>query len=947
MTTSPPEPNPSAPWQVRLLGDVSLSKEVLRVNHFPSRATAALLARLALWPQRAHGREELIELLWPGVTLDVGRNRLRQALSTLKSMLETGGGAPVLVADRQHVRVEPGRLTCDAVLFESAWRAGQVDSARAWYGGELMPGHFDDWIGEERWRLAALAERIPASSASARGPSAEQRQHVATSGPSPAANAANRPATFGVEALDVGAAPAYLTRLYGRTADLTQLHADVAANRLVTLLGPGGTGKTRLAAELAARLSGRAASPSTVGLTVASPVSPLVGSISSAHAVGVDTPFDQVRFVHLVSCHDRVEAIRALAATLGTEPALAAIERALALHPALLVLDNFEHLVESASDLVQSMLARLPQLHILITSRRALGLDGECERVLGALQPPSPDMGLTAAAANSAVAMFVDRARAARADFQLTGANLPEVLGLVDWLDAMPLALELAAARCRSLEPRATLALLQSNPLGLLSRVSTRADRDHRQASMERVVQWSWDLLPKASQDVLAALTVFRSGCTAEAAGAVCGLNALQASLQLDQLASHSLLQVQRTPDDGQRFRLLEVIRQFAAGQLSGERARELRQRMRQWLLDWGRVEGRQPVPSRIEPELLNVHAVITGAQADGASAQAMELALALRDYWELDGVPAHSRRALERLVADGAAAWPQDLQCDAHELLAYTSFGARDVSHALAHADQALALVGNDARRRGRCLQRRVWVCLSSGHEPEAQIAPLKEALALAVAANDIALHARCLRDQAFFERHQRSNLVRAEALYAHSQALWQSLGNSRLSDARLRNRAQCWAAQGWHQRALESFQLCEQSARAAGDWVGIIDSTLGAAAALQWLRRWPEAMQAGRDCLRVCWQRYHAHGLAYGLWNIPRPLLRTGRAQDAVRLMGFAAGYWAQHIGALNRDQHRELERFRRLARTQLDAQAEAEGWRDGQALALPAAVALALRD
>ena len=132
---------------------------------------------LAAWPwlpERPHGREELIELFWPGVALAVGRNRLRQALSTLKSILEPAGrvpAQPVLQADRISVRVVPGSLTCDAVRFERSVRAGAIDAARELYRGELLPGFYDDWIDEERLRFAdpaRAARRSPRTPASSR-----------------------------------------------------------------------------------------------------------------------------------------------------------------------------------------------------------------------------------------------------------------------------------------------------------------------------------------------------------------------------------------------------------------------------------------------------------------------------------------------------------------------------------------------------------------------------------------------------------------------------------------------------------------------------------------------------------------------------------------------------------------------------------------------------------
>jgi DNA-binding SARP family transcriptional activator len=126
-----------------------------------------LLARLALWPDRMHPREELVELLWPGVGLSVGRNRLRQALSTLKALLETrgAGAGTVLVADNLGIRVVPGALACDVRDFQRCLRAGDGPAAELLYRGDLMPGHYDDWVLQERRRLAALWERLDAAQA--------------------------------------------------------------------------------------------------------------------------------------------------------------------------------------------------------------------------------------------------------------------------------------------------------------------------------------------------------------------------------------------------------------------------------------------------------------------------------------------------------------------------------------------------------------------------------------------------------------------------------------------------------------------------------------------------------------------------------------------------------------------------------------------------------------
>ncbi|MDH5339205.1 MAG: hypothetical protein OEW22_05475, partial [Rubrivivax sp.] len=278
-------------WQVRLLGAVQATDGAQRIDRFPSRAVAALLARLALQPHRAHAREELVDLLWPGVALDVGRNRLRQALSTLKSLLEPPEqpGVTVVQADRVHLRVVPGALDCDARRFAHLVQFGRDEEARALYGGELMPGFYADWIEEERRHLDSLhsqvTERIRAGSGPARSPAA-----------APVPGGLGTPASGDPVPSRL---PDYLTRLFGVKRQAAQLRTQVLAHRLVTLLGPGGSGKTRLAVEIATSL--REAGDRRTAPGVAAPA---------------DRPFDCVAFVPLVSCSDAAQAAAAIAAAL-------------------------------------------------------------------------------------------------------------------------------------------------------------------------------------------------------------------------------------------------------------------------------------------------------------------------------------------------------------------------------------------------------------------------------------------------------------------------------------------------------------------------------------------------------------------------------------------------------------------------------------------------------
>lgn len=881
-----------ARWQVRLLGAVQARDGLHLLERFPSRAAAALLARLALQPGRDHPREELVELLWPGVALEVGRNRLRQALSSLKSLLEADGAA-VIQADRLAVRAVPGMLDCDALQFERALRRGDAARAGALYRGELMPGFYDEWIVQERLRLQSLFERI------------------ADLPPTPAPAAA-LPAARAEPALEAPL-PLYLTRLFGTEQAAVRLAEALREERLVTLLGPGGSGKTRLAVQVATQLrDGGGARPLFVPLVAATDAAGLRAGLARALRLG--------------SGRDDLDTLAEVLAGRAT----------------LLVLDNFEQLVEAGAPLVAELLARLPALHVLVTSRRALGLDGEHCMPAEPLALPPPGAGL-AAAASPAVALFVDRARAARADFHLHEGNAADVVRLVRALEGLPLAIELAASRVRAFAPaEMALRLAGGGALPLLARSGPRTGFDRRHASMEQVIDWSWRLLEPAAQQVLAALTVFEGDAAAEAVAAVSGH--ADAAIELDALVGHSLVRPLPVGDGSPRFGLYEPIREFVTAHVGAAALAALRARWRAWLLEWVAALGPMPLPRRVGVELAQIHAAIPSAVQDGDPAWAVAAALALRGYWDADGVPARCIAALEAALPSAGA------QASAlHELLAYLRFEGGDGTAALAHAQAALQAAQGEADH-ARALMRRVWVRVAADRTGEAApdaaalFADIDEAIARARRAGDRDTEARAL--------HQMAVMVCVEdperglELLAQSQALWMALGDRRKAFARLRNRAQLWSRLGRHDEAHASLLHCEAAAREDGDWVGLMDCQVSLSERARLQRDWPRVVQAASEAVALCWQRGHLHGLAYAMWNLPLPLAHLRRPEDAARLMAFASRLWVQRFGVLAAADRRDERLVRRLVRAQLGGPRTEALWIDGEALDLAGAVALACR-
>ena len=945
-----------ARWRVRLLGAVEAFDGVQQLQRFPSRAVALLLARVAAEPQRVHPREELVELLWPGVAPAVGRNRLRQALSSLKSLLEPAGAAqgPVLLADRLGVRAAPGALDSDAAAFQRCCLSGDVAQALALWQGPFMPGHYDDWAQAERERLAHLHERLSVRLLEQLPAAQRQRLPAAIPAADPASAPAGAPVPAALPDATGTRLPHYLTRLFGAERPAAALRSLVLAHRLVSLVGAGGSGKTRLAVAVAETLR--------VGH----------GGQEAADS-GSGQSFELVAFVSLVGCTSAAGVAEALARALQ-RPEAAGVDEllpALAGQRVLLVLDNFEQLVGHAEGLVATWLSQLPGLHVLVTTRRPLGLDGE---VLQAAQPlPAPPEGasLDDIALNPAVALFLDRARAVRSDFHLTTRHAPAIAGLVRVLHGLPLAIELAASRVRSFAPAQLLGLLQDGTgpgrLALLARHGVRSGTDPRHASMTAVIAWSWSLLDAESRLLLQALTLFPAPAALQAVAAASALPAGAVAARLDDLVAHSLVRVTEAPGSASaheagassaRFELLEPVREFAALQAQGPEAGTpravLQARVQAWLLDWARALPQPLHAPRVAAELPLVLAQLQRAEAEPQAA--VELAVRLRDHWETTPLPGSTLQALELALPQLQPDSP--LQADALELLALLRFGAGYVDLARAHADAAVLAAGPRPAARARALVRRAWVDVAAGRTVDrasprhAQArAWLEEALALAHSAGDRDAQARALHQLGVLAGHvhasaQGADPAAAEALFAQAQSLWHELGDTRRALARLRNRAQCWARLGRADEAMAAYHHCEQAEQAQGNFVGQIDCLVSMSELLAQQRQWAAALEANRRCLALCWQHWFRHGLAYALWNPPRLLARLRQPEAAVQVMAFASVFWTRQFGPLASGDQRHLQLVRALVQRQIGPGRTALLWQQGLALDTAGAVRLVLQ-
>ncbi|GIH37731.1 SARP family transcriptional regulator [Microbispora corallina] len=459
--------------------------------------------------------------------------------------------------------------------------------------------------------------------------------------------------------------PAQLTPLVGRDADLDRIASLLAGSRLVTLTGPGGTGKTRLAAEAAARRPG------------------------------------DVFFVELAALGDGADVPHAVLGALGLRegglpagpgpgrPAVPAdpaarLVAALSARPALLVLDNCEHVVEDVARLADRLLGACPSLRVLATSREALGITGERLHPVPPLDLPPAGAPVEAALASPAVQLFADRARAVRPDFLLDAGDgddavVRDVVSVCRALDGLPLAIELAAARMRSLPVGEIASRLGSlaGPFSVLSRGSRTAQPRHR--TLRAVVEWSWDLLDETERTLARRLTVFAGGATLEAAEAVCGLPDTDGVLA--SLVDKSLVEAV----DG-RYRMLETIRAFCAGRLAeaGEEKR-FRHAHRAYVLDLGRaadprLRGPEQVEwlRRLNAEHDNLHAAVRRAAEDGDVEGGLRLMAATLGYWMLRGLRSEAAGLAEALLAVAGPRPPAGLE-EEHGLCAcVAAWGSR-----------------------------------------------------------------------------------------------------------------------------------------------------------------------------------------------------------------------------------------------------------------------------
>jgi predicted ATPase/DNA-binding SARP family transcriptional activator len=571
------------------------------------RKSRTVVKVLALAPDQRMQRDRLLELLWPERSATAAANNLHQALHVARRAVDGSGEDEGLLVIRDGLVVlhADGPVETDVLRFRRlaahAWATREVDdfsAAIAAYTGELLPeDRFEEWttrprndlrqafcdllvaqaaacaavgqVGAALESLRRAVEADPIHEAAVRASMrllAEQgrraqalalyerlRQDLTEtygSDPDPESRRLYRDLLAGsVETTPwplsarSNIQPA-LTSFVGRERQIADVHRELARARLVTLTGPGGVGKTRLAEEALRHLVDRFRDGvwviDVVPVTTAERLPDAV-----AEAIGLDP-------------------------AAGTDPMRALVGRLINRHLVLL-LDNCEHLVAACADLVRSLIRQCPELRVLTTSREPLHVPGEVAMRVPSLAVPSTTEQLDSALSQEAVRLLVERARDVRSDFRLDESNLAAVVEICRRLDGVPLAIELAAARLAHLEP-AEVAERLSDALTVLG----GRDRMTRNATLRATLEWSHGLLTDDEQVLMRRLSVFGGSFSLRAVEGVCAASPLGRLMILDclgRLVDKSMVQVERSADRS-RYRLLDTIRQFGQERLvaAGER---------------------------------------------------------------------------------------------------------------------------------------------------------------------------------------------------------------------------------------------------------------------------------------------------------------------------------------------------------------------------------------
>ena len=697
--------------------------------------------------------------------------------------------------------------------------------------------------------------------------------------------------------------------------------------RLVTLTGPGGIGKTRLALQVAGEIGDQF--PSGVCFVSLSVVGePGLIASAIAQAVGMRETGNQ-------------------SAQEGLKDYLGALDQ-----PMLLLLDNFEHLV-SAAPAISELLSAGPRLKIVVTSQSPLHVYGEHEFPVPPLALPDPKslLPLDVFSRLPAIALFVERARAVKHDFVLSNENASAVASVCARLDGLPLAIELAAARIKLLSPSAMLARLESC-LNLLT--GGARDLPTRQRTLRGTVDWSYGLLNPAEQTLFRRLSVFSGGCTLEAVEAVCDTAGDLGLDVLDGMASmvdKSLAQQVEEAAGETRFVMLTTIREYALERLaaSNDVAATRRSHAAYYLViaEEGAAEAAAHPEwlDRLEVEHDNFRAALAYLTKTGDADWGLRLGSALFHFWETREYLTEGRSRIARLLAlEGAAARPK-------------------LRSRLLFSAAVLAGEQGDYTSAQRLFDESLETCLE-----------LNDKRGVAVALNALAVNAR-----------DRGDLATSSLLFERCVAIWRDEGDPADVARALSNLANVTKLQGEAARAASLYDECLAIFRKVGDVAGIawtlnyqgdvaregddvaaarsfyeqslaafslsrdgwgIASALSDLAGLSWDQGdSDDARRLYGESIQMFQNLGHKRGIARVLECLAANAAAQSNAVQALRFAGAAAALRERLGTPLTPAEQHKLEKVLEFARRTLDNAAGLSAWMEGWALPVEQAIQEAL--
>jgi predicted ATPase/class 3 adenylate cyclase len=803
---------------------------------------------------------------------------VRAAATIQRELATTAWPDGAIVRVRIGMHTGEGRLSGDTYLgldvnraarIAAAAHGGQVllsDATRALVGRSLPSGTRLRDLGQHRLKDLAHAERL---------------HQLVLDGmeqdfPSPRTLDA-RPNNL----------PAQLTRFIGRHDEVARVRELLTARRLVTLTGPGGTGKTRLGLQVATEtLLDHRDGAFFVDLSPLSDPGLVAAEIASALAVRPESGRSEI---DTVSEHLRDKEL-------------------------LLVLDNFEQVVNAGPSVVEPLLGAAAGVRVLVTSRVPLHLYGEQEFQVPPLALANPERlpPLETLARVEAVALFVERATSRSPEFRITPANARAVAEITARLDGLPLAIELAASRIRLLSPEELLGRLEQR-LPLLT--AQERNVPERQRTLRRTIEWSYELLEQAEQRLFWRIAVFSGGADLEAVEAVVNPNAELGLDTLDGLASLVDKNLARRVDAGDgasRFDVLETIREYGLERLaeSGEESVIHRRHAERWIEAGERLSATLPAQQAVSTRHLeydhdNVRTAFKWALQSGEAEGGLRLATALRDFWRLSGHVKEGLRWLSELLDLPGAAARTPLRARALTTAADLSGWTGDAATGLSRAAEAVELYRELDDRRGI---------------PDA----LEELGAAQLGVGDIAA-ARVSLEEA-----RQLNIGLGNRQKASETTM--ALGIVALTEQRL-------------DQARERFEDALATFRDLADpyWIAFAERLLGSVEGLG------GNYEAGEDRLRASLSIARQHNLpviiASGLYSFAYLALARGQYERAVRLMG-ATEALRELVGEAPQGEVAMMGDVRGLAGAFLDETTAERVYEEGRAMELEEAVQYALQ-